>query len=107
MSFLRVASAPLASVASDPSTRTVPGEAAPGRVMARAGMPGLRFSSHGNEICAISLPRQHPDSILRVFGFVAFAVAWRILTYQKGRTALAVGGIFVAILLIFVELGFF
>jgi putative ABC transport system permease protein len=38
---------------------------------------------------------------------VAFAVAWRILTYQKGRTALAVGGIFVAILLIFVELGFF
>src|SRR3954468_24575942 len=103
MFFLRVASAPLASVASDPSTRTAPGEAAPGRVMARAGMPGLRFSSHGNEICAISLPRQH----LRVFGFVAFAVAWRILTYQKGRTALAVGGIFVAILLIFVELGFF
>ena len=34
-------------------------------------------------------------------------VAWRILTYQKGRTALAVGGIFIAILLIFVELGFF
>lgn len=38
---------------------------------------------------------------------MAVAVAWRILTYQKGRTALAVGGIFVAILLIFVELGFF
>jgi putative ABC transport system permease protein len=38
---------------------------------------------------------------------VAFAVAWRILTHQKGRTALAVGGIFVAILLIFIELGFF
>jgi putative ABC transport system permease protein len=38
---------------------------------------------------------------------VAFSVAWRILTDQKGRTALAVGGIFVAILLIFVELGFF
>ena len=38
---------------------------------------------------------------------MAFAVAWRILTYQKGRTALAIGGIFVAILLIFVELGFF
>jgi len=34
-------------------------------------------------------------------------VAWRILTDQKGRTALATGGIFVAILLIFVELGFF
>ncbi len=34
-------------------------------------------------------------------------IAWRILTYQKGRTALATGGIFIAILLIFVELGFF
>jgi putative ABC transport system permease protein len=38
---------------------------------------------------------------------VAFAVAWRILTHQKGRTGLAIAGIFVAILLMFVELGFF
>jgi putative ABC transport system permease protein len=38
---------------------------------------------------------------------VPFEVAWRILTHQKGRTALAVGGIFIAVLLIFVELGFF
>jgi putative ABC transport system permease protein len=38
---------------------------------------------------------------------VPFQIAWRILTYQKGRTALATGGIFIAILLIFVELGFF
>src|SRR5205807_10542659 len=38
---------------------------------------------------------------------VAFQVAWRILTHQKGRTALAASGIFIAILLIFVELGFF
>jgi putative ABC transport system permease protein len=38
---------------------------------------------------------------------VAFAVAWRILTFQKGRTVLAAIGIFIAILLIFVELGFF
>jgi putative ABC transport system permease protein len=38
---------------------------------------------------------------------VALQVAWRILAHQKGRTALAAGGIFVAILLIFVELGFF
>jgi len=30
-----------------------------------------------------------------------------MLTHQKGRTALATGGIFIAILLIFVELGFF
>jgi putative ABC transport system permease protein len=34
-------------------------------------------------------------------------LAWRILVDQKGRTALATGGVFVAILLIFVELGFF
>src|SRR5712692_8357568 len=34
-------------------------------------------------------------------------VAWRILVDQKGRAALATGGIFIAILLIFVELGFF
>lgn len=34
-------------------------------------------------------------------------VAWRMLTDRKGRTALALGGIFIAILLVFVELGFF
>ena len=34
-------------------------------------------------------------------------IAWRILVDQKGRTALATGGIFVAILLVFIELGFF
>jgi len=38
---------------------------------------------------------------------VAFQIAWRILVDQKGRTALATGGIFVAILLVFIELGFF
>jgi putative ABC transport system permease protein len=38
---------------------------------------------------------------------VPLHIAWRILTHQKGRTALALGGIFIAILLIFVELGFF
>jgi putative ABC transport system permease protein len=35
------------------------------------------------------------------------ALAWRILTHDKGRTALAIAGVFMAILLIFVELGFF
>src|SRR5215469_597596 len=35
------------------------------------------------------------------------ALAWRILTYEKGRTALAIAGVFMAILLVFVELGFF
>src|SRR5947209_17509159 len=33
--------------------------------------------------------------------------AWRILTYAKRRTGLALIGIFMAILLVFVELGFF
>ncbi len=35
------------------------------------------------------------------------ALAWRILSYDKGRTALAVAGVFMAILLVFVQLGFF
>jgi putative ABC transport system permease protein len=34
-------------------------------------------------------------------------VAWRILTHEVGRSLLAVGGIFVAILMIFLQLGFF
>jgi putative ABC transport system permease protein len=38
---------------------------------------------------------------------VPLHVAWRILVDQKGRTALATGGIFIAILLVFIELGFF
>jgi putative ABC transport system permease protein len=38
---------------------------------------------------------------------VRFALAWRILTYDTGRTALAVAGVFMAILLVFVQLGFF
>jgi len=38
---------------------------------------------------------------------VPLHVAWRMLVDQKGRTALATGGIFIAILLVFIELGFF
>jgi len=38
---------------------------------------------------------------------VRSALAWRILTYDKGRTVLAVVGVFMAILLVFVQLGFF
>ena len=34
-------------------------------------------------------------------------LAWRVLTYDKRRTGLALVGIFMAILLVFVELGFF
>ena len=35
------------------------------------------------------------------------SLAWRILAHDKGRTALAVAGVFLAILLVFVQLGFF
>jgi putative ABC transport system permease protein len=35
------------------------------------------------------------------------ALAWRILAHDKGRTALAVAGVCLAILLVFVQLGFF
>jgi len=38
---------------------------------------------------------------------VSSALAWRILTHDKGRTALAVAGVLLAILLVFVQLGFF
>ena len=38
---------------------------------------------------------------------VRLSLAWRILAHDKGRTALAVAGVFLAILLVFVQLGFF
>jgi putative ABC transport system permease protein len=38
---------------------------------------------------------------------ISFALAWRILTHDKGRSVLAIAGVFMAILLVFVELGFF
>jgi putative ABC transport system permease protein len=34
-------------------------------------------------------------------------VAWRILVHEKGRAGLAIGGVFVAILLMFLQLGFY
>jgi putative ABC transport system permease protein len=34
-------------------------------------------------------------------------VAWRILAHEKGRSGLAIGGVFVAILLMFLQLGFY
>jgi putative ABC transport system permease protein len=34
-------------------------------------------------------------------------VAWRILAHEKGRAGLAIGGVFVAILLMFLQLGFY
>jgi len=38
---------------------------------------------------------------------VSAYLAWRILVHEKGRTALAFAGVFIAILLVFIELGFF
>jgi putative ABC transport system permease protein len=37
----------------------------------------------------------------------ASRLGWRILSHEKGRTALATSGVFIAILLVFIELGFF
>jgi putative ABC transport system permease protein len=38
---------------------------------------------------------------------VTVALAWRILTHDKGRTALALVGIFMAIVLVYIQLGLF
>jgi putative ABC transport system permease protein len=38
---------------------------------------------------------------------VSLRLAWRILVHEKGRTALALTGVFIAIVLVFIELGFF
>jgi len=38
---------------------------------------------------------------------VSAHLAWRILIHEKGRTALAFAGVYIAILLVFIELGFF
>ena len=38
---------------------------------------------------------------------MSYLLAWRILTHEKGRNALAVAGIFIAILMIFLQLGFY
>src|SRR5580658_6742085 len=38
---------------------------------------------------------------------VSAHLAWRILSHEKGRAVLATAGVFIAILLVFIELGFF
>jgi putative ABC transport system permease protein len=38
---------------------------------------------------------------------MSYLLAWRILMHEKGRNALAVAGIFIAILMIFLQLGFY
>jgi hypothetical protein len=45
--------------------------------------------------------------VKRIGGPERVALAWRILTYEKGRTTLGIAGTLTAILLIFVELRFF
>ncbi|MBV8337104.1 MAG: hypothetical protein JO358_17050, partial [Alphaproteobacteria bacterium] len=64
--------------------------------MAGFSSPGGATRSTGSEVGRRQTrqPRQVP-------------LAWRILMYEKGRTALAIAGVFMAILLIFAELGFF
>src|SRR5215813_1665745 len=58
---------------------------------------------------ACNIPRASPHLVQQEPNRPAMNVplAWRILTYDKRRTALALIGIFMAILLVFVELGFF
>src|SRR5262249_44275292 len=58
---------------------------------------------------ACNIPRASPHLVQQEPSGPAMKVplAWRILAYDKRRTALALIGIFMAILLVFVELGFF
>jgi putative ABC transport system permease protein len=73
---------------------------------------GLRFR-HKRPMAEISSPGGAPPSTEAQVGARQarqprrVALAWRILTHEKGRTALAIAGVFMAILLIFAELGFF
>jgi putative ABC transport system permease protein len=50
---------------------------------------------------------QRATGIAETGAAVNFTLAWRILTNDKGRTALALVGIFMAILLVFIQLGLF
>src|SRR5580693_7923312 len=51
-------------------------------------------------------PQHEAGAVRRRLGVCAY-LAWRILVHEKGRTALAFVGVFIAILLVFIELGFF
>jgi putative ABC transport system permease protein len=58
------------------------------------------------QIIGFAEPTHRHGVAIRRFA-VSAHLAWRILVYEKGRTALALAGIFIAILLVFIELGFF
>src|ERR1700756_3828429 len=56
----------------------------------------------------VTRSRTNRTAMIALFHFrPRVPLAWRILTYDKRRTALALIGIFMAILLVFVELGCF
>src|SRR6516162_8375360 len=56
----------------------------------------------------VSPSRTNRAAMIGLFHFrPTVPLAWRILTYDKRRTGLALVGIFMAILLVFAELGFF
>ena len=71
-----------------------------------AGAGNREASGHGKIVTSVrfSAPgrRRHENG-----ADVSIVLAWRILTHQKGRTALALVGIFMAILLVFIQLGLF
>jgi putative ABC transport system permease protein len=59
-----------------------------------------------SELVGFENPAPAPSGMRRRLR-VSAHLAWRILVYEKGRTALALAGVFIAILLVFIELGFF
>jgi putative ABC transport system permease protein len=59
-----------------------------------------------SQIIGFDEPAPIPNAMRRRLR-VSAHLAWRILVHEKGRTALAFAGIFIAILLVFIELGFF
>ena len=59
-----------------------------------------------SQIIGFDGPAPMPNAMRRRLRVSAY-LAWRILVHEKGRTALAFAGVFIAILLVFIELGFF
>src|ERR1700733_2442181 len=59
-----------------------------------------------SQIIDFDRPASMPNAMRRRLRVSAY-LAWRILVHEKGRTALAFAGVFIAILLVFIELGFF
>src|ERR1700749_2036627 len=59
-----------------------------------------------SQIIGFDTPAPMPSAMRRRLRVSAY-LAWRILVHEKGRSALALAGVFIAILLVFIELGFF